>query len=142
MEQPSGAPGVLKGPTHLLPETRSGAPPPAPTRLPPSTSGSRTTPFAFSAELYSSVGSASPPPPQLRPRPGLASLPAPRGSWRSSRAEPSGRSAGGGPKVRERERERSGRRDEPCGRLCSRTEERTDPEPMYEDPRRDVTDIR
>lgn len=106
--KPFGAPVSGRGcreSTHLLSETRTGAPLRAPAGSPPSTSGSRTTPFAFSAELYSSVGSAASPLPQLRPRPCPASRRPPCGSWRASSAEPSGRSAGGGPKVRERERE-------------------------------------
>lgn len=125
--------------SHLLSETRTEAPRRAPARTPRSISGSRTTPFAFSAWLYSSVGSASSPLLQLRPRPCLPShLPA-CGSWRSSSAERSGTSAGGGgPKVVGGEASAQRRRDEPCGRFCSRTEAMTDPENIYENNQSDV----
>lgn len=121
--------------SHLLSETRTEAPRRAPAGTPRSRSGSRTTPFAFSAWLYSSVGSASSPHLQLRPRPCLASHLTPCRSWRSSSAERSGSSAGGGPKVRECEASALKPRDE---RFCSRTEAMTDPETIYEDNQSDV----
>lgn len=87
---------------HLRPEPRTGAPRRAPALPPRSTSGRRTTPFAFSAGLCSSVGPASLPLPLRRLCP--ASRPPPRGPWSSS-------SPGGGAEERESEAGAWTRRD-------------------------------
>lgn len=100
---------------HLLSVPQTGAPRRAPAVPPRSTSGRRTTPFAFSAWLCSSVGSAS----LLLWRSSPASLQPPRGPWRSSLgasvpAEP----PGGGAEVRGTEASRGGRGGGETGCVC------------------------
>lgn len=101
----------LKLPPHLLPVLRTGAPRRAPALPPQSTSGQRTTPFAFSAWLCSSVCSASL---LLLRQPSPASLLPPRGPWRSSFAERSGGTPSGGAEIRETEASAETQRDAPC----------------------------
>lgn len=99
---------------HLLSVPQTEALRRAPAVPPQSTSGRQTTPFAFSAWLCSSVGSAS-----LHlfllllllRRSSPASLLPPRGSWRSSSGERSDGTPGGGAKVRETEASAWRRRD-------------------------------
>lgn len=76
----------LKTAPHLLSLPSSGTLRRAPAGPPQSTSGRRTTPFAFSAWLCSAAGSAS----LLLRRPSPASLQPPLGPWRSSLGERSG----------------------------------------------------
>lgn len=107
---------------YLLPVPTRAAPPPAPERPPPNTSGHRTAPFASSAGRSSSAGSASlllrerPSCPPAAPRPALC------GPWRSESRARSGGSSGGG--AEEPDGGRNGRHG--CAR-CADTEEDVTP---------------